>query len=705
MRAIIHAQGDEDQSGELTAIISDMEIDKKLDAEIRLLYEARNRYSRAIADGLLKRVLAGRSLFYGADDLLASAGFSLEDDALVEIALSETGRRDDRAEAAASVLGPQAVGRMIEIMFEAKKNLNDASGKYDQAAGDRYHNLLARIAHTPGASLVATVRARSAQAGNEQMADLAELISRQPNGENDRGRPFDANALAAIGEFAENWGSRMLSSGDATRLQFASIATLASLAPSVILLPLLKQLLDEELHRYRAFSEEAKAIGWRQGKALNESRTHYLGAYQRAFNAINVPETAALMCKYLQDEHFGGLAAQVLVAQWITANEPSDGERFRSGVDFSRVEEKRAARASNPTETSAEADAIFIAIEYLIVDGATDDQKKHAVTLGVIAALLPHGQRDATIQKLISLAPRRERAALIQNLILSGESIDIEMVKNGIAEVFDAAKTQTWILWEGYNLSEWLGLLPFTNRPGETFDILRGLPEHQSKMNHMERLIVALGAAPSDDAEKVLFQFAVADPKLYANYSWRDAAIRRGTLSAALRLVDLAANGVFDVEGIDHWHMARQLASLINEHSELRAHVYQRLKNGVTMPSLTLLGQAVAETPDTDGLLLLIQIEIEHKRSFISWRTIENVVTEQVASENWKGAYEIVPVPAIELRRKLLAMTTDGGGNDVAALCLRQIDEIRDNYGTPDSEPRHPDLASGKAWPIILPDQ
>lgn len=703
LRTIIQAHGDEDLSGELTTIIAEMEIDKKRDAEVWLLYEARNRYSRAIADGLLQRVQAGRTLFYGADDLLASAGFTLEDDTLLEIALSVTGRRDDRAEAAASMLGPQAVGRMIETALEAKKHLRDASGKYDQVAGDRYHDLLGRIAHTQGASIIAAIRVRSAQAGNEEMADFAELISRHPNGENDRGRAFDADALTAIRTFAEDWGNRMLASGDATRSQLASVATLASHAPSASLLGLLKRLLDENLRRYRAFREEAKAASWRQGKATDEASNSHTHEHQRAFHAINAPETAALMREYLHDEHFGELAAQVLAAQWTSANEPRDGERFRSGVDFSRVEEKRAARARDPAATSAEADAIFSAIEPLIADEATEDQKKHAVALGVVAARLPHGQRDATIQKLISLAPRRSRAELLRNLILSGESVDIELVRNGIAEVFDSAKTQSWILWEGYDLGEWLQLLPFTNRPGETFDVYRGLPEYQSKMDPLEGLIATLGAAPGDDAEKILFQFAEAYPKLYANHAWCNAALRRGTLSSARRLVDLVANGAFEGKGTDRWHMAHQLAGLIGEHPELRKHVYQLLKDGAMTPGLALLAQAVAEAPDADGLLLLIKIEMEHSCSFISWRMIENVVTEQVPCENWKGAYEVVPVPAVELRRNLLAMTRDGGPTDVAARCLNEIDEIRDRYGTPDAEPRHPDLSSGKPWPIIRP--
>jgi hypothetical protein len=150
--------------------------------------------------------------------------------------------------------------------------------------------------------------------------------------------------------------------------------------------------------------------------------------------------------------------------------------------------------------------------------------------------------------------------------------------------------------------------------------------------------------------------------------------------------------------------MARQLGGLISEHPDLRTHIYQLLRDGATTPGLALLAQAVAEDPDADGLLLLIRLEIQHKRSFMSWQTIENVVTEHVPSENWKGAYNVVPVPAIKLRRNLLAMTKDGGPTDAAARCLNQIDKIRDEYGTPDSEPRHPDLASGKPWPIMMPD-
>jgi hypothetical protein len=49
-------------------------------------------------------------------------------------------------------------------------------------------------------------------------------------------------------------------------------------------------------------------------------------------------------------------------------------------------------------------------------------------------------------------------------------------------------------------------------------------------------------------------------------------------------------------------------------------------------------------------------------------------------------------------------MTGTGGRDDPAARCLKLIDKLRDEYGAPESEPRHPDLASGKQWPILTHD-
>ena len=227
-----------------------------------------------------------------------------------------------------------------------------------------------------------------------------------------------------------------------------------------------------------------------------------------------------------------------------------------------------------------EADTIFCAIERLLGEDATVAARKHAVTLAIVAAALPHGQRGDILTTLIGIAEREPRRALLNNLVLSGEVLDVDLVKQGVGDMFEAAKTQLWILTEPYELRIWLSLLPFTNRPSESVDIVQALPEQHRTVAALEEMLTAFGFAPGDDAENVLFRLAETDPRLYEHHAWRDAVIRRGTLSSAKHLVDLVAQGVFRCkDGNDQRHMSTRLASLIGEHSELRAHVYDFLKN------------------------------------------------------------------------------------------------------------------------------
>lgn len=706
LRVILYTHDNKDRNAELTDIVSSMEIENGRDAGVQLIYEAHKRYPRAVSDGLLARLRAGSTLFYGADDILASSGLSLEDDALLQLALAESSGRDNHAEAAASLLGPQSAGIMIDELLILKKRLCDASGKYDDAVTKRYHDIKSRVAHVSGASLVAAVQARSEQADNEQMSSLAELLSRNPDDNANHGRLFDTESLDAIRKLIEDFGNRMLASRDAERRHLASIAVLASCAPDVSLLPLLKRMLDDNLRRYRAFREEAAAKGWQPGKAKDEASWPLTHEYQNAFLAIDAPKTAVLMREYLDDPHFGVLAAQVLVSQWMDHNEPSPNKRFFGGVDFSRVSEKRALLATDPTATSEEAEIIFAAIEPLIKDDASEDQKKHAAELGILAVRLPHGQRDATINKLIALTPCRGRIKIFLNLILSGVEIDSRLITDVLAETLQAAKTETWIISqnEGYELRHLLQLFPFTNQPVDVLEAVRNLPDNFRQPYLLNDLVNALAQTPLQGGEDVLFKLAEENPSFFQDHQWRESTLKLGTPSAAHRLIELTANGKLPGSPNDDWYWSRALGLLLAKYPDERKYVYGLLRDEMMSKPLSLLARAVSENPDTEGLLLLVDIENNQKLSFVGWDTIENLVAEHVPDENWSGAYNVVSVPAIELRQKLLAKTTDGGSVDAAAHYLNSIDVIRDGHGVPVSEPRHPDLASGKPWPIMTPD-
>ena len=696
--ALVYGRLDGDRDAELQTFIAEADIDRFRGRAASLIYEAKKRFPRAVAQGIMRRVREGRPIPYDASFLMADSGVTSDERAMQAIALGSR-KNDDRATAAASMLGSQAVGYMLDELFSAERAADNGSGSYDEAARDRCQTIRDRLRHAQTESLVAAVAARSAQASNHEIARLADLLSRHLESR----RGLDAAPLGAVVALVKDWGSRLLSSADSTRAQFAEIATLACGSPSEELLPMLKLLLDEDLSRWRVFRERWHANRHQDFTAKNETAMSWTLQYQRAFSAIDCPTTAQMMCEYLLDEDFGRSAALVLVGQWRAANEPSDDLRWMIGPDLSRVAEKRSIRASDPAASSAESNAIFNAVEMLLSGESSEKTKRRAVALGIVGAQLPHGRRDDTLRRLIAFADRCLRLDLLTSLILSGEVIEVDLVKQGITEVFDAALSQRWVLTEETELKDWLRLLPFTNRPVEAFDIVRALPEQHRAPNALKELLDALGHAPGDDVEHVLFQLAKDDARLYANGAWRDAVIRRRTLSTAKRLIDLILEGTLDHDGVwNRWHLATHIGDMIGEHSKLRAHVYKLVKNGVNTDGIKLIAESIATNPDTDGLLLLIHIETTYGTAIADRHTIERVVTQHVSVDSGHGIYHVLPLAVAELRKTLLSMTTDGGPADAAARCLILIDEIRDEYGIPESEPRHPDLASGKAWPILM---
>lgn len=68
------------------------------------------------------------------------------------------------------------------------------------------------------------------------------------------------------------------------------------------------------------------------------------------------------------------------------------------------------------------------------------------------------------------------------------------------------------------------------------------------------------------------------------------------------------------------------------------------------------------------------------------------------------GCSSTIHIPAAALQRQFLAMTANGGPQDVAARWLGEIDNVRDRYGLPEREPRHPVSVPSKPWPIMTPD-
>lgn len=705
LQRIAHTPYDETQESTLYRLLSTMEI-RLGDRDVSSLADMlRTQYPFVVAKALIARVLEGRSLFHHAAEIVSAGRVVEDDDSLLKIAQEDLGQYSQRASIAATVLGPRSSAVLLDMLFELEPR-RKVNGAWDPEVNKLFHGLEGRLALAPAESILEAVQERSALASVSQMALMAEVLIRCRGDQSSHDQPFSDTIKGSVAGFMAEWAYRMLASGEATRMQTASLVKLATCAPSGQLLPVLQALLDDNLQRLRAFREQAEAERWRPGNAVDEARTPHTHEYAWAFRALKLPETRHILYGYLDDLNFGEEATGVIVEHWRLTNEPQlDKARLFGRLDFSGVPERRATRIADPVETCEEADIIFAVIQRLL-EGDSDDQHRLAVALGTRAARLPHGKWRSVLKQLLRLALPRARCSLLVNLCLSGEILSLDEVTRGISDTLEDAKLHTWILSQsnGYELKRWLQLLPFTDKALDGLDLLTTLPDSFHHPHMLEDVVFACGSLTDDEGGCCLFKLAVLVPAFYGDHSWLRTIFRlaTGSLDIAHQLIDLAVQGAFEQKGLDHWFIAREIAGLLEAHADVRDHIYALLADGPATPGLVLLAAAISEAPDMPGLLLLVRAEILTGRNFAGYSAVEYVATERVPSRDWSGAFEILPVSVAELRRDLLAMCTDGGPSDVPARYLREIDEIRDIHGLPEDEPRHPNFASGVSWPLLI---
>jgi hypothetical protein len=141
----------------------------------------------------------------------------------------------------------------------------------------------------------------------------------------------------------------------------------------------------------------------------------------------------------------------------------------------------------------------------------------------------------------------------------------------------------------------------------------------------------------------------------------------------------------------------------MRRHADFRAEVYQRYESAPGKQGNATLEDAIAEASDPDGVLVLVRSYALRGKPFdsILYAAIRHVAVGERPSADWVGANEVFSVPIPELRKKLFAMIKDNTAEmRLAVACLTASDELRDDYGQAESEPRHPDIDSGRPWPL-----
>jgi hypothetical protein len=668
-------------------------------------------YPEDVVSALVSLLESGKSVPFRTKELLWRSDLVIDEGPLVEHMLGDS-EEHEGLESALCIIGPITIGHLIDQMFRVYPRIKANAGRYDKQLSDEYYKLSRWISKTKPTFFIQAVLERAETEKPDEIVVLAEFISRHGRSYPREPLELEKKAHRQATEAVQRWARTLLSSPEATRAQFAEIAQAVERLRSPTLVPVLKELLSEDLtRRKRAWEELVEAH--KNGRQINnDGRMMYTLLYRAAFAAIGDDQTELIMKSYLPDPDFGVDAANVLKAVWKKTQPPEEKPGLlNSWPDFSVVPDEYAKRQSGSVGgTHVFVNEILAVVDDLIKPGAEEDDYKHALKLARVAFSMPYVDKEDTIASLLQLPlPTIDKQELLTVLALSGETIPSKTVLQGIDDLLDEAKTNPWVLQEqdGWRLNAWLKLLPFTEAVGSILDVLTRLEDQYLVPWRLRELLSALSYAPSIEAENVLGELVKRDERFLNEYNWLTALAKRNTLTAAGILLNTVCNASFSDKRRSRNSMdfGSELSAFMISHGQFRQEVYERFSRIADGPNKSILEYAIANAADIEGVLLLVRAGAAHDKRFRDTglhTALHEILVGRTPIGSF-GSYELYSLPAPELRKGLfdLVVNSNIAESRLATECLTAIDEIRDEYGHADAEPRHPDIALGVPWPQI----
>lgn len=668
------------------------------------------RYPEQVAQGLLRRLEAGRDLPYRASEMLAAVA-PIDDGPIAATAVN-LNAPPPLAHAAASIIGPRTAQTLIDSLLALADKMAAAGGRYDKAASERYHNLKDRIRVTRQTSFASALLSRGQTDLPHRIGLLADLLAGHGTDEARR-NPFvvEDDVRRPLIDLVHRWAETLLSSAESKRHQLAEVGRAIGRLAATGLASDLRRLLATDLERWRALRarrSDRSAAAQMTIEERSDAAHNWTNRYREAFAAIGGEAVVETMRAYLEDEDFGFEAGLVLKEIRDRQQNTPAASPLKAWPDFSTVAARREQRRTEAATAAVPAAAmIFAAIERMAAPTSSEKRQRLAIALGRVGLSMPHGDQTVAINALLALPqPLRGKRELLAALVLDGEVISAELPLQAIREWLADSQEKAWMRREGlWEVERWLQLLPFSDRPAaviEGMDMVLGAAPY---VEGVERVVSALGDAPGEESEGALQELMRRHPQLVFRQDWARAIIKRGTRSAAIMLMDFAASGGVGrgADAGDAYWMARELLGLIQRHPDLKAEVMHRYKaagNG-----RAVFGHILAELGDADAVLALVRAYAAAGRGFdgLSQTAIREGALSKEPAADWTGAYELRPVPLPELRKTLFAMTDDASPATaaLAEACLASIDELRDEYGASEFEPRHPDVETGRPWPPV----
>jgi hypothetical protein len=635
-----------------------------------------------------------------------------DDGPIAALALNpETPERAARA--AFALIGPRTVGVMMDQFFALDEKFERRDRTLDEAARKNYHRLQDAIVVSRWSSFFPALLERVGTEQPRRIRQMAALLARRGNIDESEPLKLNAEMSETLTDVVQHWIAILLASADANRHQFADVARAVGRLGTPRLAQGLKQMLDRDLTDWERARNEYQASG-RRGPVLPDVSHNYGLQYQRAFAGIDGPEVVALLYDYLPDPRFGAQAAGALLEIWKRQHASGETGRVTPWRDFSGVKDRRKAREvpRNPSPTTESAERIFAVARELGQPAREATIQRHAIALATTGLGLPHGSKREAVDQLLALPqPYAAKQGLLTAAAIAGEVLPSEGLLAAVRELVETAKTEPWRLEERHGeLNGWLALFAFADRPVAVIEALDLLPAQHREPWNLREVLMALAQSPDVGALEALEALARLDPRVAQQYEWFNAVATFGTESAASILLRFAIEGRLDGRGagggVDAWRLAQQLAQFARTFPSIKTALIQRYTEMPSGQAKSILEAGLAEVVDPQIIVVLIESYAADRRSMDGrlYNAVRNLAVGRRPSDRVPGAYEQFGVPLTVFRKDLFELMQAGNGRSgLAEAALNVIDEIRDEAGRPENEPRHPVIESGIPWPRLAP--
>lgn len=475
-------------------------------------------------------------------------------------------------------------------------------------------------------------------------------------------------------------------------------------------LELLGELLDVEIERHRRTRE--MFLKWlhdgRRGPQPHESQVSYFNRYQAAFVGLSAPGTIELMLSRLDNEEFA-TEAVIVIAMLMRDDQPTRAHRI-GGPDFSGVIARRQKRAqmAGTEEPHPYVRPILEKIEHLTV---SEDEKTryHAQTLAAVAVNLDYGADATPLIRALSVGGRSHtKLRGFTNLVLKGEMVPGSVIASCYDAEYAEWEKEPWRQSEDwYRVREWLELIIYSDAPEMAFDRIRNIPENFKSGWNINEIVQALGFCGAAGALDTLIELKphMIGQEGFAQY-WIDAIISHQSEAGMTFLADLIQEPD-DARHLTGYYTSKAFAVALGtwaqSHTSFRTKLLEFSEKLIDQSSRIMLAAILAKVGDDETLIAAVNLFLQDDGSFPypSGGFVEDALNRHVPISEDGSTYEIQPASGAGLRKHLFGIVCEDPERQAAASrILNWIDKLRDEYGRPIDEPRHPDIASGKPWPL-----